>query len=191
MELTSMQAAALAEAAAKDLTKQAKAFRAAADEDVMDAYRATGAKTFDIALETDDRRVSIATYSVATKDGGWEIADWDAFADSAADAGELDVSLTIPNDLYDAVYDALRDAGLTDRLRFTETPHEGWQEHVAEVAGEPVWSATGERIEGIEWKPGKTYTVLRPKSIDIVRKAAMALFGTSPTALLEGGRDAE
>lgn len=191
MELTSIQAAMIAEAAAKDMAKQAKAFRAVADEDIMDLYRQNGAKTFDVALETEDRRVSIGTASVAVKGGRYEIADFESFADSAADAGELETTVTIPNDLYDEVYAALRDAGLTEKLRFREVAAEDWEDRTVEVRGRLVWSKTGEPVEGVEWVNGKTYTVLKPKSVDIIRKTAMALYGMTPAAMLEGGTDAE
>ena len=186
MELTNIQAAVIAEAAAKDMKRQAEAFRAKADADIMDTYKTTGAKTFDVALDTGDRRVPIGTASVVSKDGTWQIVDFDAWADGAADAGELLTTFTVDAEHAPSVHDVLEAAGLIGCLQVRETPAEKWQEHTAEVAGVLVWTATGCPVEGVEWTSGKTYTMLRPKSIDLINKAARALFGSTPLALLEG-----
>lgn len=188
-ELNNIQRLTLALAMKKEAEAEEKAIRSQVDADIMDVYAKTGAKTFDVTIENNARRMNIGTASVVTREGSWQIVDFDAFANAADDAGELETTLFIPAELNDAVYDALEAAGLADKLRVSENAKEGWQQRTSDVAGKLVWSATGEEVKGVAYVPGKTFTTIRPKPMADLRKKIVALFGVTPAALLEGGKD--
>lgn len=189
MELTNAQRAMLAAALKKEVEALEKSCKDPAKAEILDLYEKTGAKTFAVDLQSDTRKAPLGTASVVSKGAGWAITDFDAWADSAADAGELVTTLTIPASIAGAVFDALAAAGLTDSLMVKEAPAEKWQERTAEVAGRLVWQSTGEEVIGVDWDPGTTYVTFRPKSMDLIAKATRGLYGSTPLALLEGGTD--
>lgn len=186
MELNPIQAAVIAAAAEKEIKAKTKNIRSRADEAIMELYKNTGAKSFDVALETEERRVSIGTASVAAREGSWEIIDGDAFAEPAADAGATEVCIIVPAGVADGVHAALETAGLIGETRWVEQPKTGWQTHIIDTPEGPVWDSTGEPVAGVEWVPGATYTTIRPKSYDLIRRTASVLLGADPYALLEG-----
>lgn len=190
IELNPLQRVTVITALRKELEAEEKQYRAEADAAILNLYKNTGAKTFEVALDNDERRIPIGTASVVTKEGGWTVTDFDAFADGASYANALETTLVIPPDMLDAVYDALEAAGLTKELPFKERPVDNWRELTVDVGYGLAWKETGEDVKGIEYTPGKTYTQLRPKSLNLVQSAARALYATTPMGLLEGGRDA-
>jgi len=182
MEMNNIQRATLVSALKKELEKEEKAYRGPADAEIMDAYAKTGAKTFDVALENDVKRIPIGTASVVTREGEYEVDDFEAWRPAATDAGLVDYTFRIcPG------YESRVMAGY---VQWEAKPAKDWQKQTVEVAGKLVFSATGEEVEGVVWVPGKTYTMLRPKSLDLVNNAVRALFGSTPMALLEGETNA-
>lgn len=189
MQLTNAQRAMLAAALKKEVEAIEKACKDEAKTEILELNAKTGAKTFEVALESDARKAPIGTASVANRGAGYVITDFDSFADSAADAGELVTVLTIPPEVAADVFDALEKAGLTGAVRVQEQAAEKWQERTAEVAGKLVWQSTGEVVRGVEWDAGTTYVTFRPKSMELITAAARGLYGATPLALLEGGRN--
>ena len=190
IELNPLQRVTIITALRKELEGEEKQYRAEADAAILNLYKNTGAKTFEVALDNDERRIPIGTASVVTKEGGWTVTDFDAFADGASYANALETTLTIPPDMLDAVYDALKNAGLLASLPFKERPVDNWRDLTIETGFGLAWKETGEDVKGIEYTPGKTYTQLRPKSLNLVQSAARALYGQTPMGLLEGGSNA-
>ena len=187
--LNNVQRATIIAALKKELENEEKVYRQMADADILDVNAKTGAKTFEVALETDTRKVPIGTASVVEKAGSWEVDDLEAFAESARDAGQVEYSVSVPIAALDAVRDALEAAGLLESVELLAKPLKGWQAFTTEVKGTLIWKETGEPVEGAVYVPGKVYTMLRPKSADIIRDGARALYGTTPYALLEGGAE--
>lgn len=190
MELNNVQRATILAALKKEIEQEDKVYRPMADADLLTMNARTGAKTFDVNLETDDRRVVIGVASVATRDGGWEIIDRDAFIDGAEDAGLVEYRLQVDPYHVGEVLDALEAAGLRTWCQLEAKPEKDWARACTEVNGRLVFNDTGETVEGVEFIPGKQYTIIRPKSSAIIRQAAMSLYGSTPLALLEGGANA-
>lgn len=188
--LNNVARATIIAALKKELEAEEKVYRKMADADLFDVNAKTGAKSFDVALETDDRKVSIGTASVVTKEPTWQITDYDAWANAASDAGLVDFTFRVCPGHEDSVMEALKAAGLDGFVSWHEEPVKDWAKQCVEVAGRLVFRETGEPVEGVALVPGKTYTMLRPKSTTIIRQAAMSLYGSTPMALLEGGTDA-
>ena len=190
MELNNLQRVTLVSALKKELEAEEKRYRAAADADIMDVYNKTGAKSFEVALESDTRRIPIGTASVVTKTGTWEIDDAEAWIDGATDAGLAEYVITIDPDCVDVVIDALKAAGVAQWAKLEARPVKDWEKDCTEVAGRLVFKATGEPVQGVCYVPGKTYTQLRPKSLELVNDAARAIYGSTPMGLLEGADNA-
>ena len=190
MELNHVQRATIIAALRKELEQEEKVYRQMADADLLTMNARTGAKTFDVNLETTDKRVPIGVASVATRDGSWEVVDIDAFIDGAADAGLVEYRITVAPERFDEVREALIAAGLEGVCTLEAKPVRGWESGTTEVGGKLVFTETGETVDGVEYVPGKQYTIIRPKSGAIIRQAATMLYNTTPFALLEGGRDA-
>lgn len=190
MELNNIQRATLVSALKKELDKEEKLYRGAADAEIMDAYVKSGAKTFEVALENDVRRIPIGTASVVTRDGEYEVDDFEAWRPAATDAGLVDYTFRIAPGFESRVMAALAQADMAGYVQWEARPAKDWQKQTVEVAGKLVFSETGEEVQGVVWVPGKTYTMLRPKSLDLVNNAARALYGATPMALLEGENNA-
>ena len=191
MELNNLQRVTLVSALKKELEAEEKRYRAAADADIMDVFTKTGAKSFEVALESDTRRIPIGTASVVTKTGTWEVDDFEAFREGATDAGLIDYTFRICPGYEDAVMDAIKAADLLGYIQYEARPVKDWEKECTEVAGRLVFIATGEPVQGVCYVPGKTYTQLRPKSLDLVNDAARAIYGSTPMGLLEGGTDGQ
>ena len=189
IKLNNLQRVTLVAALKKQLESEEKCYRAAADADIMSVYRNTGAKSFEVALETENRRVPIGTASVVAKEGTWEIDDFEEWSEAATDAGLVDYTFRICPGYEDAVMEAIKAAELAGYVQYEARPVKDWAKECVEVAGELVFKATGEPVKGVCFTPGTTYTQLRPKSLELVNNAARALFGSTPMALLEGGTD--
>lgn len=190
MELNNIQRATLVSALKKELDKEEKLYRGAADAEIMDAYVKSGAKTFEVALENDVRRIPIGTASVVTRDGEYEVDDFEAWRPAATDAGLVDYTFRIAPGFESRVMAAIAQADMAGYVQWEARPAKDWQKQTVEVAGKLVFSETGEEVQGVVWVPGKTYTMLRPKSLDLVNNAARALYGATPMALLEGETNA-
>lgn len=187
--LNNVQRATIIAALKKDLENEEKIYRQMADADILDVNAKTGAKTFEVALETDTRKVPIGTASVVTKEGEWKVTDFMAWRVAASELGLVDYTFRVAPGHENEVMDALKDAGLDGLIAWDAKPVKDWMNETEEVAGRLVYRETGEAVEGVELYPGKTYTMLRPKSVDTIKKAALALYGTTPLALLEGGAE--
>lgn len=190
VEMNNIQRATLVSALKKELEKEEKAYRGPADAEIMDAYAKTGAKTFDVALENDVKRIPIGTASVVTREGEYEVDDFEAWRPAATDAGLVDYTFRICPGYESRVMAAIAAADMAGYVQWEAKPAKDWQKQTVEVAGKLVFSETGEEVEGVVWVPGKTYTMLRPKSLDLVNNAVRALFGSTPMALLEGDTNA-
>ena len=190
MELNNLQRVTLISALRKELEAEEKLYRNAADADIMAVYASTGAKTFEVALENDVRRIPIGTASVVKREGDWEVDDFEEWRPAATDAGLVDYTFHIAPGFENRIMTALREAELSAYIQWEARPAKDWQKHTAEVAGQLVFAETGEPVEGVVYVPGKTYTQVRPKSLELLNSAARALYGSTPMALLEGGQDA-
>ena len=190
MELTNTQRGMLIAALKKELETEEKVYRTMADEDILDNFHRTGARTFDVALESDVRRVPIGTASVVQKDGAWEVTDLDEFRDGAEDAGLVEFRIQVDPYHVDAVSEALDAAGVRQWCQLEAKPVKDWWKQCTEINGQLVYNETGEPVKGATYVAGKTYTMLRPKSMTIIRQGVLALTGMTPMALLEGARNA-
>ena len=190
IKLNNLQRVTLVTALKKELEAEEKRYRAAADSDIMEVYRNTGAKSFDISLENDTRKYPIGTASVVTKEGSYEVDDFESFREGATDAGLIDYTFRICPGYEDAVMDALRAAELDGYIQWDARPAKDWAKECVEVAGRLVFKATGEPVEGVCFTPGKTYTMLRTKSLGLINDEVRAFCGLTPMALLEGADNA-
>ena len=189
--LNNVQRSMIIAALKKEQEGEEKVYRQMADADLFDVYAKTGAKTFDVPLENEDRKVSIGTASVVAKEGGYEVVDFDDFRWGAEDAGLIDYTFRVATGHVDEVMGALKDAGLDGLVSWEARPVKDWQKECAEDNGRLIFRETGEAVLGVAYVPGKTYTMLNPKSAAFIKEAARALYGSTPMALLEGGQDAE
>ena len=183
------QRAMLAAALRKEAETVEKASKEPAKAHYLELHGMTGAKTFEVPMDAETNRGKLGTVSVATRGAGYVITDFEAFADGAADAGQLDTILTVPPEVAADVFDALERAGLTGAVQVREVARDKWQEQTAEVAGRLVWCATGEPVQGVEWDAGTKYVTFRPRTLAEITAEAKAILGAEPLALLEGGKE--
>ena len=190
MELNTLQKAAAWAIVIKDFDARAKVARAEADGEMFGLNATTGAKTFTVSIGS----TKIATATVAEKAGKWIITDEDAWFEFAGELdGLLDTEVVVDWRKLTEVEEALRAAGLADALIYRSTPAAGWDAGIIEVAGRPIYAATGEEVPGVMKSLGQKYTTFRAeKGMDM--NALMSVFAALGESrplglLLEGGNE--
>lgn len=190
VEMNNIKRATIVTALKKEFEKEEKLYRELADSEIMDNYVKNGAKSFDVYLENDNIKATIGTASVVKRDGEYEIDDFEAWRPAATDAGLVDYTFRIAPGFESRVMAAIAAADMAGYVQWEAKPAKDWQKQTVEVAGKLVFSETGEEVQGVVYVPGKTYTMIRPKSLDLINKEAQRLFKKPAMALLEGETNA-
>ncbi len=178
MELTNGQKFALARAMKKSAEELENELRPIVDREVLDEYlnspQHPDRVTFAFANENGFAEVGRLT--IKKGKGSWVVADPDAFNAWALEAGVAIPSMYIYPHRVAECAKALDAAGLQSAYYIKNDLPKDFQKGFADNNGAaPVWAATGEVVDGLEWAPGKLSTMVTGCTMKQVKEAERVL----------------